>query len=246
MTTPNPKRLKMETPPAKKAPRDNGSNTSFDRADSVTLVVGSEKHELLAHANFLTQSSEFFRAALKKEWLECQTRIIHLHKEFVYYMAVYLRFLYAGDLPRYDPCDESSSLSSYETMYLLHVQIYALAHRLMDDTTKNAVLQEICKTFTMCHSHLGQDQRYSPGVGSTNNIYKDTMVGDPARRLVVDLHMLCPQVLDPKFDPTRRKRTPGRRSVTSLPDYSCSMLTATWSDSGEDLRRYPCSTNKFC
>jgi hypothetical protein len=192
----------MEVPPDNKAPRENELNTSFDKADSVTLVVGPQKHELLAHANFLTPNSEFFRAALEKVWLEGQTRVIHLHDENEYYVAVYLKFIYTGRLPRYDPSNEPSVISSYETVYGLHVKLYTLAQRLMDNKTKNAALREICKTFTTCYSRFGQNRKYSPGVCSTNSVYEGTMAGDPARRLMVELHMRCPQDLTPMFDPT--------------------------------------------
>lgn len=68
----------------------------FDKTDSVTLVVEPQKHELLAHAKFITLTSDFFKTVLKKEWLEGQTRVIHLPEENVPAMVIYLKSIYTG------------------------------------------------------------------------------------------------------------------------------------------------------
>lgn len=52
--------------------------SSFDKTDLVTLLVGPNEHEIAVYGIFLTRSSEFFKAALKKEWVEGQTRVIKL------------------------------------------------------------------------------------------------------------------------------------------------------------------------
>jgi hypothetical protein len=52
----------------------------FDKDKAVTLVVGEEpgKYELLVHAGRIFANSEFFKTALKREWLEGQTRTINI------------------------------------------------------------------------------------------------------------------------------------------------------------------------
>jgi hypothetical protein len=172
----------------------------FDKTDSVTLVVGLQKHELLAHAKFITLTSDFFKTALKKEWLEVQTRVIHLPEENVPAMVIYLKFIYTGQLPVYETYINSpAAMSHHEIMYVIHVRLYALAHRLMDNTTKNAALREMCKAFMECRSRCGHNREASPDFGSVNMIYLNTVGGDPARRLMVDMHMTFLRSLSPQY-----------------------------------------------
>jgi hypothetical protein len=46
----------------------------FNLNDTVILLVGPEEQKMLVHAHQITVHSEFFAAALKKEWVEGQTR----------------------------------------------------------------------------------------------------------------------------------------------------------------------------
>lgn len=66
---------------------------NFDKGDSVTLIVGPEKHELLVHANYIVRSSKFFKTALKKEWREGQTRTISLPNDEYEPVTDYMRFI---------------------------------------------------------------------------------------------------------------------------------------------------------
>lgn len=72
---------------------------NFDGDDAVTLHVGSREHVLLAHASFITRDSEFFRAALKKEWKEGQTRVIKLPEDQPQVVSHYLNYTYTKKLP---------------------------------------------------------------------------------------------------------------------------------------------------
>jgi hypothetical protein len=204
MTAPTPKRLRMDAPSEQAEPLEHKYTSDFDKADSVTLVVGPQKHELLAHARFITPTSEFFKSALKKEWLEGQTRILHLYDENVRHVVMYFDFIYIGNLPRYQVHGKRPEFAILETVYQAQVHLYALAQRLMDNTTKNAVLREICDTSKTTSTIAFYDLTHncSPGVLSINSLYRNTLEEDPARRLVVDMHVQRPQELDPTVDPT--------------------------------------------
>lgn len=67
----------------------------------MTLVVGEEpwKYELLVHASRVSANSEFFKAALKREWLEGQARTINMPTDDWRTMTDYLNFTYSGKLP---------------------------------------------------------------------------------------------------------------------------------------------------
>jgi hypothetical protein len=89
MTGPNSKRRKTRASSLQSA----SATAHFDKGDAVTLVVGPEKRELLAHADYIAFSSDFSKAALKKEWLEGQTRTVPLPVESYEDMTTYLRYI---------------------------------------------------------------------------------------------------------------------------------------------------------
>lgn len=53
----------------------------FNPDDTVILLVGPEEQKMLVQIPQITAHSEFFSAALKKEWVEGQTRQIMLPEE---------------------------------------------------------------------------------------------------------------------------------------------------------------------
>lgn len=71
----------------------------FNAENVVTLLVGREKESMIAHTSYLTRTSEFFASALKKEWIEGQTRTIELIEETPKLMAHYLDWVYTAQLP---------------------------------------------------------------------------------------------------------------------------------------------------
>lgn len=76
-----------------------GVNCSFDQDDAVTLLVGPTEHAILTHGNFISRRSEFFKAVLKKEWAEGQTRTIKLPDEDPQAVTHYLSYVYTKCLP---------------------------------------------------------------------------------------------------------------------------------------------------
>jgi hypothetical protein len=59
----------------------------FNQEDLVTLLVGPEQKKMVAHGTYLARDPEFFQAALKKEWIEGQIRIIILPEQSPEVMA---------------------------------------------------------------------------------------------------------------------------------------------------------------
>jgi hypothetical protein len=43
---------------------------SLQEDDLVTLLVGPGEHKFVVHESCITRSSDFFKAAMKKEWTE--------------------------------------------------------------------------------------------------------------------------------------------------------------------------------
>lgn len=132
MTEPNPKGLKIATSQSEST---CFNLYSFDKANYVTLVVGSKKHDMLVHANILTQSSEFFQTALKKEWREGQTRTITMPDDDSETVAAYLNVLYRGKLPEQP--------EGIYTAYRSCSKLYVLGTRLMDTAVQQAAIAKL-------------------------------------------------------------------------------------------------------
>lgn len=144
---------------------------SFDYSDAVELHVGPEKHVLLAFAKFLVRDSACFEVALKKEWVEGQTRVIKLPEELPHVVSHYLEYTYSKRLPlelvKEQPADYLQLLA----------ELYVLGQRLSNHPLRTAVLREFIRL------------KMSPGTfteaftEATNIIYYHTAEGCPARRL---------------------------------------------------------------
>jgi hypothetical protein len=174
------------------------SNMHFDKGEAVTLIVGEEKQDMLVHACHISKNSEFFRTALKKEWLEGQTRTITLPVDDRKIVTQYLNFTYSGELPS-GPGEEGSP-RDWSTERLLRTykhlaDLYTLGVRLLDDAVRNAVNKQFLQ--------LQKILEVGPGEDSIDIIYKGTSEGDPARRLMVDIYLSWADrdCLDKEADP---------------------------------------------
>jgi hypothetical protein len=81
-----------------KAPTTN-IDCSFDQDDAVTILVGPTEHAIIAHGNFISRRSEFFKAALRKEGAAGQTRVIKLPDEELQVVTHYFSYSYSKCLP---------------------------------------------------------------------------------------------------------------------------------------------------
>lgn len=148
----------------------------------VTLLVGPEEHQLLAHKSYLSQHSDFFKAALKREWIEGQTRTVKLPDEQPDIVAQYLDYCYSKGLPT---TSKSSLDPAQGLVYEVLTELFALGERLLDSNIRNAIINEIIR-FTNSGTLGGL---YYPGARAVNNIYNCTTSASPARRLMVELYV---------------------------------------------------------
>ena len=168
---------------------------SFDKSDAVTLIVGSERHEMLVHANQISKTSAFFKAALKKEWLE--TRTIHLPAETEQNITHYLRFAYSGICPDAGDAGTMSEEEHHDLEWTTLAQLYTLGKRLMDDVLQDQVIGRLIWL------NITLDSDDVPSRDPIDIIYTGTLTGDPARKLLVDLYLKSgkPQSLANGADP---------------------------------------------
>lgn len=155
--------------------------SDYREDDMVTLFVGEQERKMLVHGSYLSRHSEFFRAALKKEWVEGQTRTIKPPEETPELMAQYLNFLYGKRLPT----DSTKNDTQKGAVYNALTALYALGERLLDCKIRNAILREIVRFTTL----ISEGLNCFPASPAINNIYNCTTEASPARRLMVDLYV---------------------------------------------------------
>lgn len=162
-------------PPWEPSPPSN-----FSKDKMITLLVGADEHELLVHEDYLARHSAFFKAALKKEWAEGQTRTIKLHEETPELVAFYLDYQYGKGLPT----DSTRNNSRNGKVYDVLAELYALGERLQDDHIRNVIIDEIVRFSRMSSRESGL---HLPLDHAVTTIYESTTAESPARRLLVEL-----------------------------------------------------------
>jgi hypothetical protein len=166
----------------------------YTRRGLVRLIVGRKERELLAFGHQLAQSSAFFKAALKKEWLEGKTKVIRLHEK-VKVVRHYLDFLYSGTLPSTTITTTEAILSQPISPYKALFRLYAFGERRLDNAVRNAAMKETMRLIRLTDS---QGIYIGPGKDAIASLYKHTPPNSPMRRLLVDIHVVygSPQWLD--------------------------------------------------
>jgi hypothetical protein len=152
----------------------------FDQDDAVSLHVGPTEHVVLAHSSHTARNSDFFKAALKKEWIEGQTRVIKLPEERPDVVSHYLNYTYSKALPSVSNPDFTTT-PNFETdqYYELLAELYVLGERLQDQSIRTAVIESSVDSWEYLISIKEP----------ANIIHRGTTAGSPARRLVVDLFL---------------------------------------------------------
>ena len=181
-----------------KSPTTN-VNCTFDQDDAVTLHVGPEEHAILAHGNFISRRSDFFKAALKKEWAEGQTRIIKLPDEDHQVVTHYLSYTYSKCLPTdiFTTDFMGTFPDESDEYYQLLAELYVLGERLLDETIRGALIKEILRLTKLTDK---ESKHYYPKGEAVNIIYRGTTAASPARRLMVNFHVAYG--ITKSFDPT--------------------------------------------
>ena len=139
------------------------------------VEVGADKKCFFVHPSILSQSSEFFAAALKKEWREGQNRSIQLAEYEKEIFELYLRWLYSGKIF----VKNSGEDSGYPTL----AKLYVLGEKIMDSEFQDRVID------AMIAASLEKDEEgwtYHPDSHPALIIYEGTSEGSPARGLIIN------------------------------------------------------------
>lgn len=172
----------MRTP---KEAIDLASFDSFSSASTVKLLIGEDEQEVIAYGSYLVRDSQFFAAAMKKEWVEGKTREIKLPEEHTATVSHYLFYVYSGklfteDIMRVDgdtigPC------------FQLLCSLFVSGERFMNRRLQNDLVKEILRLTCLPDR---QRLHWYPTGEDVNIIYRGTPQGSPGRRLMVDLHVI--------------------------------------------------------
>ena len=146
---------------------------SFDQDDAITLHVNPTEHAILAHGNFISRRSEFFKAVLKKELAEGQTRVIKLPDEDPQVLTHYLSYTYSNCLPT--DIVTADFLGTFpeesDECYQLLAELYVLGERLLDETIRGALIKEILRLAKLIDK---DPKQYHPKGEAVNIIYRGT------------------------------------------------------------------------
>lgn len=149
-------------------------------APFIKVKVGSPHTTFHVHENIISDASEFFAKALKKEWLEGRERTVELPEQNAESFNVYLNWLYCRRI--YLNAEDEDGLAS-TTQVSRIVKAYALGDVLLDSDFKDAVSDAFvlqCTTFSKEKSTY-----YIPHAKSRTLVYESTCEGSKLRALLV-------------------------------------------------------------
>lgn len=144
----------------------------------VTLLVGHEEQEMTVHGERPARNSACFRAALRQEWLEGQTRTVKLPDESQAIVQHYIEYVYSGKLPANTLTKDSTFWDFARPHYNLLAELYVLGERRLDPKFQNGIVKEFFK--------LSRLTGRAPGIEFVDIIHRGTTTESPARRMAVD------------------------------------------------------------
>ena len=80
---------------------------------------GEERKDFTVYASFATESSEFFRAALNRDWKEARERRVQLQESTVADFQLYLQCLYTDRMVALNHYDSGNSSMTLTRLYVL-------------------------------------------------------------------------------------------------------------------------------
>lgn len=155
---------------------------NFDETETITLHVDPDEHALIAHRNYLTFSSDFFKRVFGEHKNKTELRVVKLPEESPPIVNAYLRFAYGGGFDSadvdYDPyhpyrrsCFGSTMFCEGSDEYYEDLaRLYTLGERLEDQSVRAGVIKEILRLVSLTED----SKRFCPSREAINIIYRGT------------------------------------------------------------------------
>jgi hypothetical protein len=174
---------------------------TFQADNTITLLVGPDEQAMVVHGDCLSRDSEFFRAALEKEWREGQSRIIRMPEETPLDIGYYIEHLYGIELPTHKLTVDVLTGDLIQAPCRLLATLYTFGERMLDWRFCDKIIRELFRLI-----HRGRSACW-PGAEVVNIIYQGKTAGSPARRMMVDFAVnegnptwfSSPTALDPTY-----------------------------------------------
>jgi hypothetical protein len=159
---------------------DTDKTRDTDETDESCLGSGS----IIVHESVLRGSSDFFRAALEKQWQEGRERKIHLPEDRLEVVEAYVEWLYSQKVTSMSGKATSDIVENEMPMEHEHIaRLYVFGEKVQDDDFCDAAL-------AMFLALIGRNfdgDHYLPSSGAILIIYNGTSDGSPIRKLLVHI-----------------------------------------------------------
>ncbi|KAF2158361.1 hypothetical protein M409DRAFT_31115 [Zasmidium cellare ATCC 36951] len=127
-------------------------------------------------------NSEFFAAALKKEWQEGQKRQVPLPADRPKVVDLYVHWLYTGKIfvrPLLEETGENNTESA------IIVELFLFGEKVQDGNLKDAAIDALI----MATNTQDKDQKLWYPTNTIEDAYNGTPASSPLRRLLVDMYI---------------------------------------------------------
>ena len=139
----------------------------------ITIVVGSSEQRFHVHSSVFQTSSEFFNAALKEHWCEGKQHEVKLSEDSPVTFKFYANWLYTGKVNT--------------TVWSQLAELYGLGEKIIDTAFQNDVINILV---ALSRKADARNRSELPGQADVGIIYRNTPVGSPARRLMLDFYAI--------------------------------------------------------
>ena len=182
MTSKDPRVPKLEMIEFVTSPVDVFSTADVSSATANCIIVRVDDIPPISftiHEIVLCATSEFFRAAVKKEWTRALPRVIHLPDEDVIVFKIYVTWLYSHKLAIRYPVRCESANRNWELL----TKSYLLGEKLIDTKFKDTIVSAMVAS--MRPSPIGR-QAPRPGKQAIETLHEGTVRGSKARQLFAE------------------------------------------------------------
>jgi hypothetical protein len=183
---------------------ESSLTTSSFTADHITVNVGSGVTVFSVPEKALCDASDFFHVAMKKEWLEGQTKTVDLPEDDPCAFSAWLNWIYRRNIPLGISTGESmmNADRAGQTEYAAQLwtdltRAYALGDKLLDGDFKDAIVDSMtAMMFTTDNGRL-----WYPTCRQRNELVQRTTTGSTARKLLVHFMARAKNLLREGDDP---------------------------------------------